>query len=57
VLSDFAKSDRAWVEALCAAVAENAGLLAAGHDSSFQNKVHLALQAKGIFDKDEDGGP
>jgi peptidyl-tRNA hydrolase, PTH1 family len=57
VLSDFAKSDRAWVEALCAAVAENAGLLAAGHDSSFQNKVHLALQAKGIFDKGDDGAP
>jgi peptidyl-tRNA hydrolase, PTH1 family len=42
---------------LCAAVAENAGLLATGKDSTFQNKVHLALQAKGIFDKDEDGGP
>ena len=55
VLSDFAKSDRVWVEALCAAVADNAGLLAAGQDSSFQNKVHLALQAKGIFDKDDDG--
>jgi PTH1 family peptidyl-tRNA hydrolase len=55
VLSDFAKSDRVWVEALCAAVAENAGLLAAGHDSSFQNKVHLALQAKGFFDKGDDG--
>ena len=28
VLSDFAKSDRPWVEALCEAVADNAGLLA-----------------------------
>ena len=55
VLSDFAKSDRAWVEALCEAVADNAGLLASGSDSTFQNKVHLALQAKGFFDK-EDGG-
>src|SRR3954467_15233081 len=51
VLSDFAKSDRPWVEALCEAVADNAGLLAAGRDSAFQNKVHLALQARGIFDK------
>src|SRR6201985_3140993 len=55
VLSDFAKSDRPWVEALCEAVAVNAALLAAGRDSTFQNKVHLAMQAKGFSDK-EDGG-
>jgi PTH1 family peptidyl-tRNA hydrolase len=52
VLSDFAKDDRPWVEALCAAIADNAGLLASGKDSTFQNKVHLAMQAKGFFDKD-----
>jgi peptidyl-tRNA hydrolase, PTH1 family len=56
VLSDFAKSDRDWVEALCAAIADNAGLLATAKDSTFQNKVHLAMQAKGFFDKDEDDG-
>ena len=57
VLSDFAKSDMPWVEALCAAVADNAALLATGHDASFQNKVHLALQGKGFFaPRDEDGG-
>lgn len=56
VLSDFAKSDRAWVEALCQAVADNAGLLAAGQDASFANKVHLTMQAKGFFDKGEGGG-
>jgi peptidyl-tRNA hydrolase, PTH1 family len=56
VLSDFAKSDREWVEALCDSVAENAGLLATGQDSSFQNKVHLAMQAKGFFDNGENGG-
>ena len=55
VLSDFAKSDMPWVEALCAAVADNAALLAAGHDASFQNKVHLALQGKGFFDQRDDG--
>jgi peptidyl-tRNA hydrolase, PTH1 family len=56
VLSDFAKSDMPWVEALCAAVADNAVLLATGHDASFQNKVHLALQGKGFFaPRDEDG--
>ena len=53
VLSDFAKSDRPWVEALCAAVADNAGLLATEKDSTFQNRVHLALQARGFFDKEE----
>jgi PTH1 family peptidyl-tRNA hydrolase len=53
VLSDFAKDDRPWVEALCTAIADNAGLLAGGKDSTFQNKVHLAMQAKGFFDKDD----
>jgi PTH1 family peptidyl-tRNA hydrolase len=43
------------VEALCAAIADNAALLADGKDSTFQNKVHLAMQAKGFFDKDDDG--
>src|SRR6201993_1975945 len=52
VLSDFSKADRPWVEALCEAIADNAGLLATGHDSTFQNKVHLAMQARGFFDKD-----
>jgi PTH1 family peptidyl-tRNA hydrolase len=53
VLSDFAKSDQPWVEALCAVIADNAGLLASGKDSTFQNKVHLAMQAKGFFDEDD----
>jgi PTH1 family peptidyl-tRNA hydrolase len=47
VLSDFAKSERAWVDDLCRAVADHASLLARGEDSSFQNKVHLAMEAKG----------
>src|SRR5271155_4302596 len=55
VLSDFAKSERPWVEALCEAAADNAGLLATDRDSAFQNKVHLAMQARGFFDKDDDG--
>jgi PTH1 family peptidyl-tRNA hydrolase len=48
VLSDFAKSDRPWVEALCEIIAENAPLLVKGQDNSFQNKVHLAMDAKGF---------
>ena len=27
---------------------DNAGLIAKGNDASFQNKVHLAMQAKGF---------
>lgn len=49
VLHDFDASERDWVEALCDAVAENAVLLAAGEDASFQNKVHLALAAKSFI--------
>jgi len=55
VLSDFAKDERPWVETLREAVADNAGLIATGRDSTFQNKVHLAMQAKGFFEKDDDG--
>jgi PTH1 family peptidyl-tRNA hydrolase len=55
VLADFAKDEGPWVTALCDAVADNAGLLAKARDSTFQNKVHLAMQAKGFTSK-EDGG-
>jgi PTH1 family peptidyl-tRNA hydrolase len=55
VLSDFSKDDRPWVEALLEAVADNAGLLTTDRDSTLQNKVHLAMQAKGFFDKEDDG--
>lgn len=48
VLQDFAKSERPWVEALYEAVADGADLLARGEDASFQNKVHLAMDAKGF---------
>jgi len=48
VLSDFAKAERPWVEALTDAIAANADLLAHGKDASFQNKVHLAMAAKGF---------
>ena len=55
VLSDFYKEERPWVDALRETIADNVGLLATGRDSTFQNKVHLAMQAKGFFDKDDDG--
>jgi PTH1 family peptidyl-tRNA hydrolase len=56
VLSDFARDERPWVQALCEAVAESAGLLTTDRDSTFQNRVHLAMQAKGFLDKDDSGG-
>jgi PTH1 family peptidyl-tRNA hydrolase len=51
VLGDFSKAERSWVQAICDVMAENAGLLVEGHDSSFQNKVHLAMEAKGFVEK------
>jgi PTH1 family peptidyl-tRNA hydrolase len=54
VLGDFAKSEWAWVEALCDVMAENAPLLVEDRDSSFQNKVHLAMEAKGFTDETDD---
>jgi len=57
VLSDFAKSERPWVVALCDIIADNAGLLAKGEDATFQNKIHLAMQAKGFFDPKEPDTP
>ena len=56
VLGDFAKSEWAWVEALCDVIADNAPLLIEGKDSTFQNKVHLAMEAKG-FDSEDDEPP
>jgi PTH1 family peptidyl-tRNA hydrolase len=48
VLGNFAVAERPWVEALCDILADNAAMLVKGQDSSFQNKVHLAMLAKGL---------
>jgi len=53
VLQDFAKDEWPWVEALCDIVADNVALLIEGKDSTFQNKVHLAMAAKGFGSADE----
>ena len=53
VLGDFAKSEWPWVQVLCDVIADNAALLIDGKDASFQNKVHLAMAARG-FDEDDD---
>ena len=54
VLGDFAKSEWAWVEALCDVVADSAALLVEGKDLSFQNRVDLAMEAKGFDDEPDD---
>jgi len=56
VLQDFAKDEWPWVEALCEVIADHAGLLAEGKDASFQNKVHLAMHAKGFGIEEEPPG-
>jgi peptidyl-tRNA hydrolase, PTH1 family len=55
VLADFAKSERPWVEALCDVIADEAELIMKGADSTFQNRVHLAMQAKGFGDSKPNG--
>jgi peptidyl-tRNA hydrolase, PTH1 family len=57
VLGDFAVAERPWVEALCDIMADNAAMLVKGADSTFQNKVHLAMQAKGFGDVAQVGRP
>ena len=57
VLSDFAKSEQGWVGALIDVLADNADLIARGEDASFQNKVHLAMVAKGFGEIEPAGGP
>lgn len=47
VLRDFAKAEEPWVEDLTRAVADASPLLARGDDASFQNKIHLAMEARG----------
>jgi PTH1 family peptidyl-tRNA hydrolase len=48
VLSDFARSEEPWVEALCNATADQVPLLVKGDDAHFQSKVHLAMEAAGF---------
>ena len=54
VLGDFAKAEMGWVGAVCDALAAAAELLARGEDASFQNKVHLAVEAAGFGGKKDE---
>ena len=49
VLSDFAKSDRPWVEALCEAIADNAGLLATDTRLDVSEQGASGDAGQGIF--------
>jgi peptidyl-tRNA hydrolase, PTH1 family len=55
VLSDFAKDEKGWVEALIGILADNADLISRGEDATFQNKVHLAMVAKGFGEQQDNG--
>ena len=46
VLSDFAKADRDWLVKLLDAIADNAGELVKGADSTFANRVHAVTEPK-----------
>ncbi|MGH6863231.1 MAG: aminoacyl-tRNA hydrolase, partial [Methylocella sp.] len=48
VLSDFAKAEIPWVEALCDAISAHAGLLAKGEDEAFQCRIHQAMETAGF---------
>ncbi len=45
VLSNFAKSDSAWLLPLLDAIADNADLLVSGDAANFMNKIALAMQS------------
>ena len=47
VLNDFTKDELPWVETICEAIAEEAELLVR-RPEEFQNRIHLALRAKGF---------
>ena len=57
VLGDFAKADREWLDVLLDAIADDAGLLAKGDDSSFMNRVTLTLRDKLVPTGDDDRPP
>jgi len=49
------QGDDAWVAALCEAVATMPGCSRPGMTRRSRNKVHLALQGKGFFEKEDSG--
>lgn len=57
VLSNFAKDERAFVEALCELTAAHAGLIAKGDDRGFQSVLNREMTARGVLPgQDRPGG-
>lgn len=48
VLSNFAKDERPWVEALCEVMAESIGQLVDGREREFQGEVNAGLRLRGV---------
>jgi PTH1 family peptidyl-tRNA hydrolase len=48
VLSDFAKDELPWVNALCNAISAHAGLLAKGADEEFQRTIYQDMEKAGF---------
>jgi PTH1 family peptidyl-tRNA hydrolase len=57
VLSDFAKSDREWLNVLLDAISDNAELVAKGDENGFMNRITLALREKLQPTGDDDRPP
>ncbi|SFZ83107.1 peptidyl-tRNA hydrolase, PTH1 family [Devosia enhydra] len=58
VLGDFAKADAVWLEPLLDAIAEHAGMLVAGDESGFMNKLAgNSAQSAGAPAEDRPKGP
>jgi PTH1 family peptidyl-tRNA hydrolase len=53
VLNDFSKDEMGWVDTIIDAIAEDAELLVTGRAEQFQNRIHLALRAKGFGEPPE----
>jgi PTH1 family peptidyl-tRNA hydrolase len=47
VLGDFAKGDAEWLDPLLDALADNVGMLLAGDDNGFMNRLAIAVQGDG----------
>lgn len=47
VLNDFTKADKAWLDPLLDAVADNACMLTQGDDNGFMNKLAIAVRGDG----------
>ena len=44
VLGNFGRDEDAWLDALCAGIADNADKLAEGMGNQFQNRIHAAME-------------